>query len=106
MEYVEFDCKRTVPLQSFLALSHSPFHDEALALTSSPPDFLFSSIHPKPTIPQCPQIPTIPPQKKEHSLLVLPSVHTIINFATEFFEMFTKLQSEHPQKVFQVFLKT
>ena len=51
------------------------------------PDFLFSSIHPKPTKP------TIPPQKKEHSLLVLPSVHTIINFATEFFEMFTKKQS-------------
>ena len=51
------------------------------------PDFLFSSIHPKPTKP------TIPPQKKEHSLLVLPSVHAIINFATEFFEMFTKKQS-------------
>ena len=50
-----------------------------------------------------PTNPTIPPQKKEHSLLVLPSVNTIINFATEFFEMFTKLQSEHPQKVFQVF---
>ena len=47
--------------------------------------------------------PTIPPQKKEHSLLVLPSVHTIINFATKFFEMFTKLQSENPHKVFQVF---
>ena len=44
-----------------------------------------------------------PTQKKEHSLLVLPSVHTIINFATEFFEMFTKKQSEYPQKVFQVF---
>ena len=40
---------------------------------------------------------------KEHSLLVLPSVDTIINFATKFFEMFTKKQSEHPQKVFQVF---
>ena len=39
----------------------------------------------------------------KHSLLVLPFVHTIINFATEFFEMFTKKQSEHPQKVFQVF---
>ena len=35
--------------------------------------------------------------------MVLPSVHTIINFATEFFEMFTKKQSEHPQIVFQVF---
>ena len=42
-------------------------------------------------------------QNKEHSLLVLPFVNTIINFATKFFEMFTKLQSEHPQKVFQVF---
>ena len=35
--------------------------------------------------------------------MVLPSVNTIINFATEFFEMFTKLQSEHPHQVFQVF---
>ena len=50
-----------------------------------------------------PTKPTIPPQKKEHSLLVLPFVHTIINFATKFFEMFTKKQSRHPQKVFQVF---
>ena len=39
----------------------------------------------------------------KHSLLVLPSLHAIINFATEFFEMFTKKQSRHPQKVFQVF---
>ena len=30
-------------------------------------------------------------------------MHAIINFATKFFEMFTKKQSEHPQKVFQVF---
>ena len=42
-------------------------------------------------------------QKKEHSLLVLPFVNTIINFATKLFEMFTKKQSEHPQTVFQVF---
>ena len=69
---------------SFQALSHSPSHERALALTSPPPDFLFSSIH---------QNPTIPPQIKQHSLLVLPSVHTIINFATKFFEMFTKKQS-------------
>ena len=48
-------------------------------------------------------IASIHSKKKEHSLLVLPSVQTIINFATEFFEMFTKKQSEHPQKVFQVF---
>ena len=44
-----------------------------------------------------------PTKKKEHSLLVLPSVHTIINFATKFFEMFTKKQSEQPHKVFQMF---
>ena len=106
------------------ALSHSPSHERAPALTSPPPDFLFSSI------PQCPHphIPTkslihppgwiysicwvcwvcwvysiYPPHKKQHSLLVLPSVHTILNFATKFFEMFTKKQSEHPHKVFQVF---
>ena len=36
------------------------------------------------------------PRKKQHSLLVLPSVHTIINFATKFFDMLTKKQSEHP----------
>ena len=35
--------------------------------------------------------------------MVLPTVHTILNFATKFFEMFTKKQSEQPQKVFQVF---
>ena len=32
---------------SFQALSHSPSHERASALTSPPPDFLFSSIHPK-----------------------------------------------------------
>ena len=63
------------------------------------PDFLFSSIPPSPPSTK----PIIPSKKKEHSLLVLPSVHTILNFATKFFEMFTKKQSEHPQKVFQVF---
>ena len=35
---------------SFQALSHSPSHARALALTSPPPDFLFISI------PQCPQL--------------------------------------------------
>ena len=30
---------------SFQALSHSPSHERAPALTSPPPDFLFSSIH-------------------------------------------------------------
>ncbi|MDD6901746.1 MAG: hypothetical protein PUE25_07995, partial [bacterium] len=44
-----------------------------------------------------------PPQNKQHSLLVLPSVNAILNFATEFFEMLTKKQSEHLQTVFQVF---
>ena len=43
---------------SFQALFHSPSHDWAPALTSPPPDFLFSSIHPKPTIP--PQKSNIP----------------------------------------------
>ena len=41
-----------------------------------------------------PSKPHHPPQKiKQHSLLVLPPVHTILNFATKFFEMFTKKQS-------------
>ena len=35
--------------------------------------------------------------------MVLPPVYAILNFATEFFDMFTKKQSRHPQKVFQVF---
>ena len=35
--------------------------------------------------------------------MVLPSVNAILNFATKFFEMLTKKQSEHPQTVFQVF---
>ena len=30
-------------------------------------------------------------------------MNAIINFATKFFEMLTKKQSKHPQKVFQVF---
>ena len=100
MEYAGFDCERTVPLQSFLALSHSSSHARASALTSPPPDFLFISIH---QTPPSHKFPPFHPKQKEQSLLVLPSVHTILNFATEFFEMFTKLQSEHPQKVFQVF---
>ena len=75
-------------------------HERASALTSPPPDFLFISIH---RTPPSHKFPPFHPKQKEQSLLVLPSVHTILNFATEFFEMFTKLQSEHPQKVFQVF---
>ena len=45
----------------FQALSHSLAHDRALALTSSPPDFLFSSIHHPPLHPTKPPIPPIPP---------------------------------------------
>ena len=48
-------------------------------------------------------IASIHPQNKQHSLLVLPTASAILNFATEFFEMLTKKQSEHPQTVFQVF---
>ena len=44
-----------------------------------------------------------PPRKKQHSLLVLPFVNAILNFANKFFEMFTKKQSRHPHQVFQVF---
>ena len=95
-----FDCRSTVPLQSFLALSHSSSHARASALTSPPPDFLFISIH---QTPPSHKFPPSHPKQKEQTLLVLPSVHTILNVATEFFEMFTKKQSRHPQKVFQVF---
>ena len=42
------------PKNTFLALSHSPSHERALALTSPPPDFLFISI------PQCPHPHQIP----------------------------------------------
>ena len=61
--------------------------------------------HPRlPTFCSLPSIPShLLHQKKEHSLLVLPSVNAILNFATKFFEMFTKKQSEQPHKVFQVF---
>ena len=72
------------------------------------PTMRLQPLHPRPRFfvlfhPSKAHHPTIPPQKKEHSLLVLPSVNAILNFATKFFEMFTKKQSEHPQKVFQVF---
>ena len=42
---------------SFQALSHSSSHERASALTSPPPDFLFSSIHQNPTIHPNPTIP-------------------------------------------------
>ncbi|MDY4185101.1 MAG: hypothetical protein SOX83_04035, partial [Sodaliphilus sp.] len=60
-------------------------------------------VHFHPSNPTIHRTPPFHPKQKEQSLLVLPSVHTILNFATELFEMFTKLQSEHPHKVFRVF---
>ncbi|MGM9838972.1 MAG: hypothetical protein ACI307_02735 [Sodaliphilus sp.] len=78
---------------SFSALSPFAGSRKGFSPHIPAPDFLFSFIHPKPSLPP----------KKENSLLVLPTVHTIINFATKFFEMFTKLQSEQPHKVFQMF---
>ena len=45
---------------SFQALSHSSSHERAKALTSPPPDFLFSSIPPKP-----PSKATISPNRDE-----------------------------------------
>ena len=35
--------------------------------------------------------------------MVLPTANAILNFATKFFDMLTKKQSENPQKVFRVF---
>ena len=83
---------------SFQTLSHSPSHERAKP--SHPRPRLFVLFHTtKPTIHQTHH----PIQKKEHSLLVLPFVHAILNFATKFFEMFTKKQSEQPHKVYQEF---
>ena len=50
----------------FRLYTHSPAHDRALALTSPPPDFLFSSIHPKPPSHKShhPTNPTIPYKKR------------------------------------------
>ena len=67
---------------------------ERAKVLTSPPSRLFVLFHPSK--------PHHPTQKKEHSLLVLPSVNAILNFATKFFEMLTKKQSRHPQIVFQV----
>ena len=63
MDYVGFDCKRTVPLQSFLALSHSSSHARASALTSPPPDFLFISIH---RTPPSHKFPPFHPKKRNN----------------------------------------
>ena len=79
-----------VPTCEWLATTDPP---RLIALTSLPPTFIH--FHPS--------NPTTPPRKKQHPLLVLPSVHTIINFATKFFDILTKKQFEHPQRVFQVF---
>ena len=53
---------------SFQALSHSSSHERASALTSPPPDFLFSSIHPKP--PSLPSIQShhLPHPSKPHQI--------------------------------------
>ena len=79
-----------VPTCEWLATTDPP---RLIALTSLPPTFIH--FHPSKA--------TTPPRKKQHPLLVLPSVHTIINFATKFFDILTKKQFEHPQRVFQVF---
>ena len=79
-----------VPTCEWLATTDPP---RLIALTSLPPTFIH--FHPS--------NPTTPPRKKQHPLLVLPSVHTIINFATKFFDILTKKQFEHPLRVFQVF---
>ena len=79
-----------VPTCEYLATTDPP---RLIALTSLPPTFIH--FHPSKA--------TTPPRKKQNSLLVLPSVHTIINFATKFFDILTKKQFEHPQRVFQVF---
>ena len=55
---------------SFQALSHSPSHERALALTSPPPDFLFISI------PQCPQ-PHHPQKSNIPYWSCLPSPSTV-----------------------------
>ena len=55
----------------FQTLSHSPSHDRAKALTSPPPDFLFSSIHQKPTKAHKTLHPSKPHPTKAH--------HTTIN---------------------------
>ena len=66
-----------VPTCEWLATTDPP---RLIALTSRPPTFIH--FHPSKA--------TTPPRKKQHSLLVLLSLHTIINFDTKFFEMFTK----------------
>ena len=64
---------------SFQSLSHSPSHDRAKALTSPPPDFLFISIHPGPTIPQSHHPPQTKIQKRnaEKCLLIQKKVLTL-----------------------------
>ena len=58
MEYAGFDCKRTVPLQSFLAFSHLSSHARASALTSPPPTFCsLPSIQSTPSHPKKRNIP-------------------------------------------------
>ena len=79
----------TPPPASFAIHGSSASHRRSFFFGGA--DFLFSSIPQKPF--HNAHKPLHPTQKKEYSLLVLPSVNTILNFATKFFEMFTKKQS-------------
>ena len=77
-----------VPTCEWLATTDPP---RLIALTSLPPTF----IHFHPSKATIPITHIIPSKKKEHTLLVLTFVHTILNFATNFFEMPTK-KAIHP----------
>lgn len=71
--------------------------------TAHHPDDAFCDFDCRRTVPLQPSPYRQAHTKYKYSLLVLPSVNAILNFATEIFEMLTKKQSEHPQTVFQVF---
>ena len=81
----------TMAKTRFRLYTHSPAHGRAKPSHPRLPTFCSLPSHKAPS-----HKAHHPIQKKKHSLLVLLSVHTIINFATEFFEMFTKKQSRHP----------
>ena len=75
------------PKNTFLGLSHSSSHARASALTSPPPDYLFSSIHPKPSPPPkkknipywscllCPPSLTLPPSSLKCLQKSNPNIH-------------------------------
>ena len=76
----------------FRLYTHSPAHDRALALTSPPPDFLFSSIHHPPSIPQSHQShqshqSTIP--AAEHRRRAVAKQNRLCQFAAQPIEKFT-----------------